>query len=339
MSYQALKGDLFFYKFYLTFGRINDYNIFMFGFYEKYFTLFGLDIAYYGLIIAIGMAIGVFFACKNAKYRGLKSDDIILVACYTLPFAIIGARLYFVLFSLDSFHSFWEIFEIWNGGMAIYGGIIGGAIGLTLYCLIHKKNFLDVADIAVISIAFGQAMGRWGNFINQEAYGRYVSNPSAHWFPISVYIKNCNQAGCLCGGHGWHMATFFYESMWDLMTFAILLILLRKNKLKLRGSLMCFYLIIYGIGRSWIEGLRMDSLMIGPLRTSQFLSILLIAFAMSFILISYFLNKKGKIKSLAQLGLGSEIVEKQKSNDDLPKKVKEVRQEEKKDIDEDKKNN
>ena len=113
----------------------------MFGFYEKHFTFFGLDIAYYGLIIAIGMALGVFFACKNAKFRGLKKDDVILVACYTLPFSIIGARLYYVLFSLDSFHSFWEIFEIWNGGMAIYGGIIGGAVGLLLYCLIHKKKF------------------------------------------------------------------------------------------------------------------------------------------------------------------------------------------------------
>ena len=338
MSYRALKGDLFFiYYFYLTFGRAKDYNISMFGFYEKNFTIFGLNIAYYGLIIAIGMALGVFFACKNARFRGLKTDDIILVACYTLPFAIIGARLYFVLFSLDSFHSFWEIFEIWNGGMAIYGGIIGGAIGLTLYCLIHKKNFLDVADIAVISIAFGQALGRWGNFINQEAYGRYVSNPSAQWFPLSVYIKECNQAGCLCGGHGWHMATFFYESMWDFMTFAILLVLLRKNKLKLRGSLMCFYLIIYGIGRAWVEGLRMDSLMIGVLRTSQFLSILLIIFAVTFILVSYFLNKKGKIKSLAQLGLGSGVIKEETTREEIKDNVKKEEKKEEKDIGEDKK--
>ncbi len=291
----------------------------MFGFYEKNFVFFGLPIAYYGLIIAIGMALGVFIACKNARFRGMKTDDIILIACYTLPCSIIGARLYYVLFSLDSFNSFWEVFEIWHGGMAIYGGIIGGALGLALYCLIHKKNFLDVADIAVPSIALGQAIGRWGNFINQEAYGVYVSNPSARWFPLSVYIKRCTQPGCLCGGQGWHLATFFYESLWDFMTFAILLFLLRKNKLKLRGSVMCFYLIIYGIGRAWIEGLRMDSLMIGPLRTSQFLSILLIIFGVIFILVSYFLNKKGKIKSLAQIGLGSGVIEKENDANNIKK--------------------
>lgn len=278
-----------------------DYNIYMFGFYDKYFTLFGLDITYYGLVIAIGMAMGVFFACKNAKFRGLKSDDLILVACYALPLSIIGARLYYVLFSLDKFTSFWQVFEIWKGGMAIYGGVIGGAIGVMLYCLIHKKNFLDVADIAVPSLILGQAIGRWGNFFNQEAFGYFIENESLRWFPFGVYIENCHQAGCLCGGSGWHLATFFYESLWNLIVFAILMILLRKNKLKLRGSLMCLYLILYGTGRAFIEGLRMDSLYIGSIRTSQLLSILLMIFGIGFIIGSYILHKKGKIRSLEQL--------------------------------------
>ena len=273
----------------------------MFGFYEKSFTFFGLNIAYYGLLIAIGMGIGVFLACKNAKCRGLKSDDIIIIACYVLPLSIVGARLYYVLFSLDSFNNFWQIFEIWNGGMAIYGGVIGGAIGVTLYCLIHKKNFLDIADIVVPSLILGQAIGRWGNFINQEAYGNCIKNPNAQWFPLGVYIESCHQAGCDCGGSGWHMATFFYESMWNLMVFAVLMVLLRKNKLKLRGSLMAFYMILYGIGRSWIEAFRTDSLYLGSIRVSQFLSILLIVFGVAFIIISYILNRKGKIKSLSQL--------------------------------------
>ena len=273
----------------------------MFGFNKENFLFFGLPIAYYGVIIAFGMAIGVFVACKNAKFRGLKTDDLIIVACYALPLSIIGARIYYVLFSLKDFHSFLDVINTRKGGMAIYGGVIGGAIGVMLYCLIHKKNFLDVIDVIAPSLILGQAIGRWGNFINQEAYGQYISNPSAQWFPLGVYIEECTQQGCLCNGSGWHMATFFYESLWNLMTFAILMLLLRKEKVKFRGSVACFYLIIYGVGRAWIEALRMDSLYIGSLRVSQFLSILLIVFGICFILGSYFLHKKGKIKSLAEL--------------------------------------
>ncbi|MBO5022129.1 MAG: prolipoprotein diacylglyceryl transferase [Clostridia bacterium] len=273
----------------------------MFGFYSKHFTIFGLDIAYYGLIIAVGMALGVFVAVKNAKYRGLKGEDIILLACYVLPLAIIGARIYYVLFSLDKFTSFWQVFEIWKGGMAIYGGVIGGAIGVALYCLIHKKNFLDVADVVVPALILGQAIGRWGNFFNQEAYGYYIENQSLRFFPFGVYIDDCNQMGCTCAGSGWHYATFFYESMWNLATFAILMFLLRKEKLRYRGSTMALYFIIYGVGRSWIEALRTDSLYIGALRVSQFLSILLILFGIAFIATSHILYKKGKAKSLQQL--------------------------------------
>ncbi len=295
----------------------------MFGFYEKSFTIFGLNIAYYGLLIAIGMGIGVFLACKNAKFRGLKTDDIIIIACYVLPLSIIGARIYYVLFSLDSFDNFWQVFEIWNGGMAIYGGVIGGAIGVTLYCLIHKKNFLDIADIVVPSLILGQAIGRWGNFINQEAYGAVITNPNAQWFPLGVFIEECYMKGCHCGGSGWHMATFFYESMWNLAVFAVLMVLLRKNKLKLRGSMMCFYMILYGIGRSWIEGFRTDSLYLGSIRVSQFLSILMIIFGVGFILVSYLLNKKGKIKSLAQLSpyYQFSLLEKQKEDKNKKKSL------------------
>ena len=312
----------------------------MFGFYDKYFLFFGLEITYYGLIIAVGMALGVLVACKNAKYRGLKSEDLILVACYVLPLSIIGARIYYVLFSLDKFTNFWQIFEIWKGGMAIYGGVIGGAIGVMLYSLIHKKNFLDVADIAVPALILGQALGRWGNFFNQEAYGFYIQSQGMKWFPFGVFIENCTQTGCLCAGSGWHLATFFYESIWNLATFAILMILLRKNKLKYRGSLMSLYLIIYGIGRAWIEGLRMDSLYIGSIRTSQLLSILLIIFGIGFILVSFLLHKKGKIKSLPELapyfqsnlasGKKTSIkIEKPEKDKKTKKQKKQVKQEDK----------
>lgn len=304
----------------------------MFGFYDKHFTFFGLDIAYYGLIIAIGMGLGVFLACKNAKFRGLKSDDIIILACYVLPLSIIGARIYYVLFSLDQFSNFWQIFEIWKGGMAIYGGVIGGAIGVMLYCLIHKKNFLDVADVVVPSLILGQAIGRWGNFFNQEAYGYFIENASARWFPIGVYIEDCNQAICSCDGSGWHLATFFYESIWNIGVFVMLLLLLRKDKTRLRGSIMCLYLIGYSAGRVWIEGLRTDSLYIGSIRVSQFLSILLILFGIIFIIINAVLYKKGKVRDLNtlkpfyQTNLQTEKKRKNKS-----KKVEEVEQSQDKD--------
>lgn len=262
----------------------------MFGFYHDSFTIFGLNISFYGLLIAIGMFLGVFVACKNAKFRGLKTDDLIIVACYALPLAIVGARLYYVFFSLDSFHSFWEVFQIWNGGMAIYGGVIGGTVGVILYCLIHKKNFLDVADVAVPSLILGQAVGRIGCYFAGCCYGIEVTNPSMQWFPFATQINGV-----------WHYSTFFYESIWNFATFAILMVLIRKDKLNFRGSLMCLYMIIYGLGRGWIEAIRGDSLFIGNMKVSQFLSVLLFVFGVCFMIASYLLYSMGKIKSIKQL--------------------------------------
>ena len=279
----------------------------MFGFYDKYFTFFGLDITYYGFMIALGMAIGVFVACKNAKLRGLKVDDLLIIACYVLPLSIIGARIYYVLFSLDEFNSFWDIFKIWEGGMAIYGGVIGGALGIVLYCLIHKKNFLDVGDIAVPSLVLGQAIGRIGCYFAGCCYGIAVNDPSVTWFPLSTKINGV-----------WHLSTFFYECLWDLMTFVILLLLLRKDKMKYRGSIMCLYFIIYGVGRAWIEALRGDSLYLGSIKVSQLLSILLIAFGVIMLVVTEILHRKGKIKTIKdlkpqyQLNIQSEIEERAK---------------------------
>lgn len=279
----------------------------MFGFYDSYFTFFGLDITYYGFIIALGMAIGVFVACKNAKFRGLKTDDLLIIACYVLPLSIIGARIYYVIFSLEEFDSFWDIFKIWEGGMAIYGGVIGGALGIVLYCLIHKKNFLDVGDIAAPSLVLGQAIGRIGCYFAGCCYGIAVTDPSLTWFPLSTQIDGV-----------WHLSTFFYESIWDLMTFVILFLLLRKDKLKYRGSIIYLYFIIYGTGRAWIEALRGDSLYLGSIKVSQLLSILLIAFGIIMLVVTEILHRKGKIKTLKDLkpqyalNIQSELEEKAK---------------------------
>lgn len=269
----------------------------MFGFFDSYFLFFGLHITYYGFLIAIGMAIAVFVACKNAKYRGLKADDLIIGACYVLPLAIIGARLYYVIFADHSF-SFGEIFRIWDGGMAIYGGIIGGAIGVILFCAIHKKNFLDVADLAVPSLILGQAIGRIGCYFAGCCYGVEVTDPSLMWFPLSTQIDGV-----------WHYSTFFYESLWDLLGFVILMLVLRKSHIKNRGIVMCLYLIIYGSGRAWIEGMRGDSLYIGSLRVSQVLSILLVVAGVITLTVLCYLTEVGKLKTIQQKGFDKFVLE------------------------------
>ncbi len=254
----------------------------MFGFYDSYFLFFGLEVTYYGFLIAVGMALGVFVACKNAKFRGFKSDDIIILACYVLPLAVIGAKLYYLTFSGQPF-SFWDIFKIWEAGLAIYGGVIGGALGLVIYCLIHKKNILDMCDIAAPSLILGQAIGRIGCYFAGCCYGIEVTDPSLTWFPLSTFVHG-----------GWHLSTFFYESIWDFATFLLLILLLRKNKVRQRGTIVALYFIVYGTGRAWIEALRGDSLFLGAIKVSQLLSILLIVLGIAIILTTYLLGRKGK---------------------------------------------
>ncbi len=239
----------------------------------KGFNIGSLYITFYGVISAFCYLIGVIIAIKNAKKRGFSTEDIITLACYVIPLCIVGARLYYVLFSLDSYTSFWDIFKIWNGGLAFYGGLIGGTIGVVLFCVIHKKNFFALADIIVPGLIFGQALGRWGNFFNQEAFGYAVTDPAWQWFPFAVYID----------GSGWHLATFFYESLWNFVGFVVLETLLYRVNFKQNGVVAGFYLIIYGTGRVWIEGLRTDSLYLGSMRVSQILSIVFIIAGICFV--------------------------------------------------------
>ncbi len=247
------------------------------------FSLFGLDIKIYGITSALSYFFGVLITCLLAKKRGFKSDNILTLALYVIPLAIIGARIYYVLFSLDSYTNFVDVFKIWEGGLAFYGGLIGGGIGVVLYCLIHKKNFAALADLIGVAMIFAQGFGRWGNFFNQEAFGYEVTNPKMQWFPFAVYIENLGE---------WHLATFFYESMWNFATFAILLTLLLKVKFKRNGMVAAYYLIIYGIGRSWIEGLRTDSLYLGSMRVSQVLSIIFIAIGLFIIIYNTIMTRK-----------------------------------------------
>lgn len=226
-------------------------------------TLFGF-IPMYPLLIVTGVLFALFFSSREEKRLSLPRDTAIDLVLTALPAGIVGARLYYVAFA-------WELYRdnpvsalyIWEGGLAIYGGIIGGFIAVSL-CARHKKLPLSLLlDVIIIGVPLAQAIGRWGNFFNMEAYGEAVSNPALCFFPLCVFIPADGQ---------WHLATFFYESCWDLLVFGCLW-RFRKKK-KRRGDLFLWYVLLYGAGRCLIEGLRTDSLMLGSLRVSQLLSAL-----------------------------------------------------------------
>lgn len=274
-------SKLFFCIYKLFDQRLNKlYNVSM-NLVQNNFYIFGLRFSMYGLLIAVGMLLAIFVVCKITNKRGMKPEDIYLVALYAIPLAIIGARLYYVIFSDHSF-SFWEIFEIWNGGMAIYGGVIGGCLGVVLYCAIHKKNFLKIADLAVVGLILGQAIGRIGCYFGGCCYGIEVVNEGAMWFPLSVQINGV-----------WHYSTFFYESICDFIIFAILLLFILKRK-QANGSILCMYLCFYGFIRCIIEQFRGDSLYFFGMKVSQLLSIGLMILGIILLIIINTKSKKGK---------------------------------------------
>jgi len=228
-------------------------------------TLFGLTFHWYGVIIAVGMALAVALACAREKRLGLPRDTALDLALVGIPAAIVCARLYYVAFSWREYAANpIQALYIWQGGMAIYGGIIGGVLAGYLYARHKHLPFLRLADLAAPSIALGQAVGRWGNFINQEAYGAVVAHAWQRRFPIGVFIAADGQ---------WHYATFFYESAWCLLTVAALLIAERRRLFRRDGELFGAYVFLYALERSLVEGLRTDSLYLGPLRVSQALSL------------------------------------------------------------------
>ena len=239
-----------------------------------------LEIRWYALFIVTGMILAVLFSIWEGKRIGVSSDTVLDVALISIPSAIVGARLYYVIFSLDSYDSFWDIFKIWEGGLAIYGGVIAGVAAGVLY--LHKKKLCvgKVADLAGMGFLIGQAIGRWGNFMNGEAYGGPTNLP---WGMMIEYETTAPVH-----------PTFLYESLWNVIGF-IILFLYRKHK-KFDGEIFLLYVVWYGIGRAWIEGLRSDSLYLWStdIRVSQLLAF--VAVIGGIIAISYKRYKIAKIK-------------------------------------------
>lgn len=245
----------------------------------KGFNIFGIDISFYGLLMATAFLLAFFIVRYLFKKRGEINPDITFdLLLIIFPSSIIGARLYYVIFSGRAW-SFLEILSIWDGGLAIYGGIIGGLIGLIIYSLIKKINLFKLTDAIVPALILGQSIGRIGCYFSGCCYGIEVTNPNLMWFPISTNINGV-----------WHLSTYFYESFWSLLGFILLIIV--YNKTKQNGLSTGIYLTFYGLGRFLIEGLRGDSLYIGSLKVSQLLSLILIFVGIFIIVYSFVLNKR-----------------------------------------------
>lgn len=224
---------------------------------------------WYSVLIVIGICAAVLVAAREEKRLGLPKDTTVDLALWVIPFGIVGARLYYVAFAWDVFkNSPLSILKIWEGGVAIYGGIIGGLVAGLIFSRVKKIPAGKLADMVAPGLALAQAIGRWGNYFNMEAYGAAVTDPKWQFFPAAVLIPSLD-------GGSWHMATFFYESMWNLLVFAALM--LTRRRMRRDGDVFLWYAALYGAGRFVIEGLRTDSLMSGSLRVSQLLSIALCA--------------------------------------------------------------
>ncbi len=211
------------------------------------FTVFGHPIAWYGIIITFGIILATLYVLYRAKQEGVSSNDILDLGVYVIFFAILGARAYFVLTSLDQFHSFWDIFKIWNGGLAIYGAIIAGAITVYLYCRLKKRDVCQFLDMIAPAVMLGQMIGRWGNFMNGEAHGGATD----------IFCR----MGLRFGEYGstiYYHPTFIYEAIWNSIGFVLINLFYKKKRYN--GQITLMYLTWYGFGRMFIEQLRTDSL-------------------------------------------------------------------------------
>ena len=224
------------------------------------FELFGFDIRFYGIVIAVGLLCAVLYGLKRSKKFGLKEDDILDGVLGIVPFAIICARLYYCFFSWDSYKTDpISMLYIWEGGLAIYGGVLGAAVGVVVFSLIKKVKLGAVLDVVALGFLIGQSIGRWGNFFNREAFGAETES-----FLRMGLLNATTQVV------RYYHPTFLYESVWNLAGFVLLHFLSKKRRYD--GQIALGYVVWYGLGRTFIEGLRLDSLMLGDFRVSQLLA-------------------------------------------------------------------
>lgn len=252
------------------------------------FSIGGFDIRWYGILIATGMILGILISNYNCKWRDVDYDNLLNIVLLAIPIGIIGARLYYVVFEFDNYkNNIIDAFNIRNGGLAIHGGLIFAIVTALIYTRRKKLSFIKFADVAAPSIILAQALGRWGNFFNQEAHGDAVSYEFIKHFPM--FIQN----GMNINGI-YYNPTFLYESVWNILIFIILMIMLRKSKTN--GIVFFSYIGLYSIGRFVIEGMRTDSLMLGNIRMAQLVSLSGVVIWIIFLFFNYYRRKsKGRI--------------------------------------------
>ena len=247
------------------------------------FSLGALSIRFYGVIIAVGLLLAVYYGLKRSKQFGLKENDILDGVLWIVPFAVICARAYYCIFEWDRFADDpISALYIWKGGLAIYGGVIGAAIGVLVHCRIKKIKLGAVLDIVALGFLIGQCIGRWGNFMNREAFGS-----------ITESFLRMEITSDITGVRAAYHPTFLYESLWNLLGFVALHFLSKKRQYD--GQIALGYVAWYGLGRTLIEGLRMDSLVWGDFRVSQLLAAVT-CFAAATVLVIMAFRKHDKSK-------------------------------------------
>ncbi|AZV55824.1 prolipoprotein diacylglyceryl transferase [Clostridium sp. AWRP] len=251
------------------------------------FSINGFQIRWYGIMIALGVMAALFLANFNCRSKNYNFDDIVDTFLISFPFAIIGARAYYVIFQFQDYKdNIIDVFNIRLGGLAIHGGLIFGLTAAYIYTRHKKIDFIKLADCVAPSIILAQAIGRWGNFFNGEAHGGPVSYQFISKFPLFI------QKGMFIDGTYYH-PTFLYESLWNLTVCIILVYILRRNHD--RGSVISAYIGLYSLGRFFIEGLRTDSLMLGSIRVAQLVSLTGVIFSIGFFI---YLKHKKNMNSL-----------------------------------------
>lgn len=263
------------------------------------FTLFGRDVYWYGVLMALGILLAVWLTLKEGKRKRLTEDDILDMCLVIIPSGVVGARLYYVIFEWASYiDNPISMLYIWEGGLAIYGAVIGGLLGMFIYSRVKKHRFLKLADCIAPGLVLAQSIGRWGNFFNQEAFGLPINNGALMWFPMAVRIDGTHYFnGELCA-NPYHLATFFYESMWCLIVFIILWSC--RKKFKHDGDAILSYALLYGFERMFVERLRGDSLyLIQPgevfaegIRVSEMLSFVVVVAVAVFFIVRHVKEKK-----------------------------------------------
>lgn len=244
-----------------------------------------ITIYWYSFLIFISILIGLLIVKKEVVKTKLDKDFIFDLIFYLIPVAIIGARIYYVIFNYSAFKdNFIDVFKIWEGGLAIYGAVIAGIVFTIYYCKKKKQSILLTLDILAPCLVLGQAIGRWGNYFNGEAHGVVTSLE----YLKSIHIPYFIIKGMYINGN-YYIPTFLFESIWCIIVFIILIIVRNKIKYKKEGIIVCLYFILYSLGRLFIEGLRTDSLYLFNFRVSQIVSILLIIIGIVGIIL---LNKK-----------------------------------------------